>query len=370
MERAALPSALLALARSAPSREAALAAAAAELGDVGMALRRWARDAAELDGFAGRVGAAFQAADEEPTVLFVDPRGDGEIIEVYGDLATATAVAIVVPGIESTLANEARGLRQSAKHLYDEARAVAGGERVAVVAWLGYDTPGLLGAPFDRDAGGAARDLAAFVRGLHLADDVTTTIVAHSYGSLVTGVALRDEGLDVDDVVVVGSPGMGVSRAAQLHLGDTALYALRAPFDLVSWSENFGRDPSDPRFGAIRLATGSGPHSPSGHSSYFDTGTTSLRNIAAVVTGRTDLLTVQRPSTVESAADVVDDVWGWTVREPVDDVQRLVDGATSAIEPMAQVVDAADHVIDLGQRLTSPDLWENAAEDVWHALTG
>jgi hypothetical protein len=151
-------------------------------------------------------------------------------------------------------------------------------------------------------------------------------------------------------------------------LGATALYALRAPFDLVSWSENFGRDPSDPRFGAIRLATGTGPHSPSGHSSYFDSGTMSLRNIAAVVAGRPDLLTVQRPSTAESAADVLDDVWGWTVREPVDDVQALVDGVGSAIEPIAPLIDAADHLTDLGQRLTSPDLWENAAEDVWHAL--
>jgi hypothetical protein len=369
MERAALPSALLALARSAPPREAALLAAAAALdGAAGGALRRWARDAGALDGFAGRVGAAFRAADEEPTVLFLDPHGDGEIVEVYGDLATATAVAIVVPGIESTLANEARGLRQSAKHLYDAARAMAGDEHVAVVAWLGYDTPGLLDAPFDTDAEHAAQELAAFVRDLHLGAGVTTTIVAHSYGSLVAGLALRYDGLAVDNVVVLGSPGMGVSGADQLHLGSTALYALRAPFDLVSWSENFGRDPSDPRFGAIRLATGTGPHAPSGHSSYFDTGTTSLRNIAAVVAGRPDRLTVQQPSPAESAADVLDDVWGWTVRSPVDDVQTLVDRVGSAIEPVGPVVDAADHLIDLGQRLTSPDLWENAAEDVWHAL--
>src|SRR4051794_15686705 len=147
MESAAVPAALLALARTAPCREAAVVAAALGLGDLGTDLQRWARAASELDGFAGRVGAAFEAADGEPTVLFLDPSGDGRIIEVYGDLDTATKVAVVVPGIESTLANEARGLRQSAKHLYDEARTM-GDDDLAVVAWLGYDTPDLLGAPF------------------------------------------------------------------------------------------------------------------------------------------------------------------------------------------------------------------------------
>src|SRR4051794_9929786 len=282
MESAADPAALFALARTAPGREAALVAAAAGLGDLGTDLRRWAYAASELDGFVGRVGAAFEAADGEPTILYLDPAGDGRIIEVYGDLHTATKVAVVVPGVESTLANEARGLRQSAKHLYDEARTMGDedDDDVAVVAWLGYDTPDLLGAPFDASAHAAARDLAAFVRSLALAGDVTTTVVAHSYGSLVAGLALRDCGLVVDNVVVLGSPGMDVNRASDLHLGAIELYALRAPFDVVGWSEHFGRDPADPRFGAVRLATGSGDHAPSGHSSYFDTGSVSLHNVA------------------------------------------------------------------------------------------
>jgi pimeloyl-ACP methyl ester carboxylesterase len=372
MESAAVPAALLALARTAPRREAALVAVAAGLGelrfdDLATDLRRWAYAASELDGFVGRIGAAFQAADGEPTILYLDPTGDGRIIEVYGDLGTATKVAVVVPGIESTLANEARGLRQSAKHLYDEARSM-GDDHVAVIAWLGYDTPDLLGAPFDAGASGAARDLAAFVRSLGLDTSVTTTVVAHSYGSLVTGVALRDFGLDVDRVVVLGSPGMDVSRASELHLGATDLYALRAPFDVVSWSEHFGRDPSDPRFGATRLATGTGDHAPSGHSSYFDSGTVSLHNIAAVVAGRPDLLAVQHPSTAERASDAVDDLWGVAIDTPVDDLQRVVDEVAEIAPPVAPVIEAADQLIDLGQRVTSPDLWENVTEDVWQTL--
>jgi pimeloyl-ACP methyl ester carboxylesterase len=258
-------------------------------------------------------------------------------------------------------------LRQSAKHHYDEARSM-GDDHVAVIAWLGYDTPDLLGAPFDAGVSGAARDLAAFVRSLGLDTSVTTTVVAHSYGSLVTGVALRDFGLDVDRVVVLGSPGMDVSRASELHLGATDLYALRAPFDVVSWSEHFGRDPSDPRFGATRLATGTGDHAPSGHSSYFDSGTVSLHNIAAVVAGRPDLLAVQHPSTAERASDAVDDLWGVAIDTPVDDLQRVVDEVAEIAPPVAPVIEAADQLIDLGQRVTSPDLWENVAEDVWQTL--
>ncbi len=367
MENSAVPDALLALARTAPSREVAIVAAAAGLGDLGAELRRWAYAASELDGFVGRVGAAFEAADSEPTILFLDPSGDGRIIEVYGDLETATKVAVVVPGIESTLANEARSLRQSAKHLYDEARAM-GDDDVAVVAWLGYDTPGLLGAPFEANAAVAARDLAAFVRNLDLGSSVTTTVVAHSYGSLVTGIALRDFGLTVDNVVVLGSPGMDANRASELHLGPTHLYALRAPFDIVGWSEHFGRDPSDPRFGSTRLATGTGDHAPSGHSSYFDTGTVSLHNVAAVVARRPDLLAVHYPSRAERAADAVDDLWGVAVRRPVDDIQRIVDDVAGIVPAAGTVIDAADQLIDLGQRVTSPDLWENVAEDVWQTL--
>ena len=174
----------------------------------------------------------------------------------------------------------------------------------------------------------------------------------------------------MDNLVVLGSPGMAVDRASQLHLDGTALYALRAPFDAVSWSENFGRDPSDPRFGATRLATGGGEHAPSGHSSYFDEDTASLRNIASVVAGRPDLLAVQEPSAAETAGDVADDVWGWLVRAPVDEVQQVVGAVSSKLGPAAPALEAANGLVDLGERLTSPDLWENVGEDVWRSLTG
>src|SRR5262245_60660295 len=43
-------------------------------------------------------------------VLVYDPRGDGRIAQVVGDLATADRIAVLVPGVDNTLANFAGGL--------------------------------------------------------------------------------------------------------------------------------------------------------------------------------------------------------------------------------------------------------------------
>src|SRR5689334_18052955 len=42
--------------------------------------------------------------------LFFDPAGDGKTAEVFGDLATASRIAILVPGVDTTLADFDRGL--------------------------------------------------------------------------------------------------------------------------------------------------------------------------------------------------------------------------------------------------------------------
>jgi len=45
------------------------------------------------------------------------------------------------------------------------------------------------------------------------------TLIGHSYGSVVTGLAAPGLSRNVHDIVALGSPGMGVSRAADLHTG-------------------------------------------------------------------------------------------------------------------------------------------------------
>ena len=115
-------------------------------------------------------------------------------------------------------------------------------------------------------------------------------MIGHSYGSLVVAGATRAN-TEVDRVVVLGSPGLGVSDVGGLGLSPgTALYAGAFDNDPVARSEWFGRDPSSFGFGALPLATDPWPqdHPPSvlhAHSAYFDEDSQSLDNLARIVTG-------------------------------------------------------------------------------------
>jgi hypothetical protein len=368
----AAPAALLALAAAGPERAARLEAAAAALGAAGLpgaaiAVARHAQAGAALDQWTGGVGRAFAAADADgngPRVLLRDEHGDGRLVTVFGDLATARHVAVLVPGVGTTLANASRTLERPAHSIFDTARGLD--RDVAVVAWLGYDAPEVMTAAGNARAVRGGRALAAFVASLSLRAGATVSVVGHSYGSLVTAEALR-VGMRVDGVVVAGSPGLGASTASELPLAGAALYALRAPFDPVGWSEAFGRDPSDPRFNATRLDTGDGADQPIGHSSYFEPGTRSLANTAAVVVGRTDLLDVIEPSAAELAQVVVDDVWRQVFDPPVDGLQSAA-GLLSGAPGVGVVIDEGQHLVDELQRAASPDFVGDVLADAWDAF--
>lgn len=330
-----------------------------------------ARRAAEHDGDDDRADQLQRLHAPGRQILRFDPSGDGQVAEVLGDLATATDVAVVVPGMANSLANFDRGTAAKAVAIHE-----AAGPGTAAVAWLGYDSPDGASAALDDAALDGADRLRRLLDGLP--EGARRTVVGHSYGTVVTAQALRD-GLEVDQVVVTGSPGMLAPTAAALA-GDVPIWAARAPGDAVGWSENFGRDPSDPRFGATRFATGP----MAWHSSYFDEGTESLANIVRIVTGRTAEVTVTAPDPVEVVLGVADDLQRRL--DPTDAVQDVVAGGAGAVsdavdgiepllpEPVAELVDDAqaaagtalevgNRATDLGQRLTSVDLWGDVALD-------
>ncbi|MGF1665970.1 MAG: alpha/beta hydrolase [Acidimicrobiia bacterium] len=170
-------------------------------------LRRYRRD------LLGRVGS-------DRTFLVFEPAGDGRVVEVLGDLLAAGHVAVVVPGITNTQFDYETGLGADARRLW------AGEPDLAVIAWLGYDTPGSgpLGAwpvtgealGVDRAVEGAA-ELRLFVDWLMgLRPDAHISVIGHSYGSVVSAIAAAD-GLAVDDLLLVGSPGV------PLHDSDSAV---------------------------------------------------------------------------------------------------------------------------------------------------
>ncbi|PWR08917.1 hypothetical protein DKT68_14020, partial [Micromonospora acroterricola] len=112
------------------------------------------------------------AADGRRFLTF-DPRGDGRAVEVLGDLAGADRIAVLVPGVGTTLTDFDRGLGGVARRapsaqagqLYRELRAADPAARVAVLAWLGYDPPdGVVTAASGASARRGAAGLAALLR--------------------------------------------------------------------------------------------------------------------------------------------------------------------------------------------------------------
>ena len=222
--------------------------------------------------------------DPDRHFLLFDPAGDGRAAEVFGDLTTARHVAVVVPGMDNDLNNFTGGDAERVQHQASQFDP----DQVATIQWLGYDTPEGATALGTGAAEPGAEALPQFVEGISAqrSERLHWTVIGHSYGSLVTGMAESSQGLDVDETVLVGSPGVGVDHASDL--GDGNVWVGLADWDLVGYSGWFGPNPHDKGFGATRFHTGD----VSGHSSYFNEGSESLRNIGLITAGYLDEVNV------------------------------------------------------------------------------
>ncbi|GAA3805022.1 hypothetical protein GCM10022226_26150 [Sphaerisporangium flaviroseum] len=220
------------------------------------------------------VFAAVSLAGVVGGLTLLTPAPRDRMIQVFGDLVTADRVAVVVPGSDVTRATFDGGRRKphstpagAARTLMAEAHAIHPAARPAVIAWLGYDSPrtfSLAVATQDAATEGAEslRRTVAEIRGRTRAP---VTLLCHSYGSVVCAKALR--GLPVDDVAVVGSPGLGVAHASDLG-SPARLWAGRGAKDWMRFVPSvrfgtlgFGADPVRPSFGARIIAAGPGGHS-------------------------------------------------------------------------------------------------------------
>ena len=176
-----------------------------------------AQRSAARDGDRALAGALAMLRTQH--VLFFNPRGQGVAAMVIGNLATATRVAILVPGSDTTLATFfSRGSSSpggGAEALAAEAHRLDPGERLAIIAWLGYPAPATLspGVMTSGDAGQGAQALRPLVTALAQHGD-QVALLCHSYGSVVCGLAAPH--LPVTDIAVFGSPGMDASSVASL----------------------------------------------------------------------------------------------------------------------------------------------------------
>lgn len=231
-----------------------------------------------------------------------------------GDVDNAERVGVTVGGLNTRVSSSVdamvrEGETQRAKASELRLKAgVANPDAVASIAWLGYDAPdNPIDVAMDRLAQKGAGPLNNFYKGLAATTNVSDqhiTAFGHSYGSLVTSLALQ-QGSPVSDVVLYGSPGTELSNISQLHVAPGhAFYEIGlndGVSDIIPQFGAFGPAPQDvPGFTELSTQTGVAPGGTAGdghlheraygHSEYARDGSNGeLRmsgyNLAAVLAG-------------------------------------------------------------------------------------
>jgi hypothetical protein len=255
-------------------------------------LRRALADPATPDGARATARAVAvritgeEAAGRDVQLHLLDLAGD-RVALAFGDLDTADAVALVVPGIFNTAADDLVGLTGDAVDLAAATRAAGHGTTVAAVVWLGYRTPANLAqAAFRGHAERGGRALAGALDGLAAARRSVgtpaprTTVVAHSYGTYVVDEAADEPGtLAADAVVLLGSPGME-DDAASLEV--PVVFDAATPGDPITYATWFGELKTwEAGYGSTALPT----DLLEGHSEYFDRDRPTLAAMGEVVAG-------------------------------------------------------------------------------------
>ncbi|MFC8263565.1 alpha/beta hydrolase [Streptomyces sp. NPDC057291] len=279
-------------------------------------------------------------------LLGIGDEGNGRAIVSYGNPDTSKNVSAYVPGLNTSLDEEFA--KNDLKRARDTAIGAQGYDRSsAAIVWLGYDAPqspdglGSLAVMGDGRAvkGGAAySDFMGGIAATNQNKDPHLTAIGHSYGSRTVGAATQRPGgiPGVDDIVLVGSPGVGVDHAVDLGVGAGHVFVGAAANDPVTKLPSrlqsavgaaglvlagpagaylagdladpgdddlwFGKDPASKAFGARRFPVADGPpvissHGLSGeaHSQYFDPvrDAMSADSIALIVSGHSNRLKME-----------------------------------------------------------------------------
>ncbi|MFD3818543.1 alpha/beta hydrolase [Streptomyces rubiginosohelvolus] len=284
-------------------------------------------------------------------LIGIGDEGNGRAIVSFGNPDVSQHVSAYVPGLNTSLDEE------FAKNDLGRARDTAIGaqgydESTASIVWLGYDAPQLpdkdgaagyfavMGTGRAEKGGAAYRDFMGGISVTNQNKDPHLTAIGHSYGSRTVGAAAaRPGGIPgVDDIILVGSPGVGVDHAVDLGVGSEHVFVGAAANDPVTKLPSktqvvvgglglalggpggayvagdladpgdddlwFGKDPASKAFGARRFPVADGPPLVSGsgisldsHSNYFspERDAVSADSIALIVSGNADRLKMEEP---------------------------------------------------------------------------
>ncbi|MFE9697603.1 alpha/beta hydrolase [Streptomyces sp. NPDC006270] len=284
-------------------------------------------------------------------LIGIGDEGNGRAIVSFGDPDASQHVSAYVPGLNTALDEE------FAKNDIGRARDTAIGAQgydvsTASIVWLGYDAPQLpdrdgvagyfavMGTGRAEKGGAAYRDFMDGISVTNRHEDPHMTAIGHSYGSRTVGAAAaRPGGIPgVDDIILVGSPGVGVDHAVDLGVGSEHVFVGAAANDPVTKLPSktqavvggigliaggpggayfagdladpgdddlwFGKDPASEAFGARRFPVADGPPLVSGsgvsldsHSNYFspERDAVSADSIALIVSGNAGRLKMEEP---------------------------------------------------------------------------
>lgn len=250
-------------------------------------------------------------------LLHLDLAEEGRAVVALGDPDRADNVLTHVPGMTADLASYGGELSR-AERVAVRAGELDPGAATSAVMWLDYDAPDFVDEGAGRGrAEAAVAGLRSFQDGLratHEGDTAHLTVLGHSYGSLVVGMAAKGPGLDADDMVFVGSPGVGADSVADLHMPPGRVWSSTALSDVIHWTAvapdgllkdlalahavpvagplaAFGRpedelwhghNPSDPAFGARTFPSQPG----AGHTGYWEPGRPALDALTNITLGR------------------------------------------------------------------------------------
>ncbi|MEU9318862.1 alpha/beta hydrolase [Streptomyces sp. NPDC048295] len=273
-------------------------------------------------------------------LIGISDEGNGRAIVSYGNPDTSKNVSAYVPGLNTSLDEEFA--KSGLKRARDTAIGAQGYDpSSAAIVWLGYDAPqtpdglhslAVAGTARAEKGGAAYNDFMSGIVATNQNKDPHITAIGHSYGSRTVGAATQRLGgiPGVDDIILVGSPGVGVDRAVDLGVGAEHVFvgaaandpvtklpsktqvvvgaigmALGGPAgayiagDLADPGDDdlwFGKDPASKAFGARRFPVDPGkPMSFDSHSNYFTPSrdAVSADSIALIVSGHADRLKME-----------------------------------------------------------------------------